>query len=56
MNKEIATGLIRHGLTLVGGYFVSKGQLDPSDLQTLIGALTGLFGIFWSVKVKVNAA
>jgi len=53
MNAEILFGLARHILTLVGGYSVSKGQIDQSSVDTVIGALTGLAGVAWSVKHKL---
>ena len=53
MNAEILFGLVRHVLTLVGGYYVSKGQIDQSSVDTVIGALTGIAGVAWSVKHKL---
>jgi hypothetical protein len=54
MNAEIIFGLVRHVLTLVGGYYVSKGQIDQSSVDTVIGALTGIAGVAWSVKHKLS--
>ena len=54
MNAEILFGLARHILTLVGGYYVSKGQIDQSSVDTVIGALTGIAGVAWSVKHKLS--
>ena len=54
MNAEIIFGLVRHVLTLVGGYYVSKGQIDQSSVDTVIGALTGIAGVAWSVKHKIS--
>lgn len=53
MNAEILFGLVRHVLTLVGGYYVSKGQIDQSSVDTIIGAITGIAGVAWSVKHKL---
>ena len=53
MNTSILFGLIRHVLTLVGGYYVSKGQIDQSSVDTVIGAITGIAGVAWSVKHKL---
>ena len=53
MNASILFGLIRHVLTLVGGYYVSKGQIDQSSVDTVIGAITGIAGVAWSVKHKL---
>lgn len=54
MNKEITLGIIRHVLTIVAGIFVSRGQLDPTDMQTIIGGVTGIAGIAWSIKHKIG--
>ena len=56
MNNEIVNGIVRHGLTLLGGYLVSRGHLDVGDVQTVVGALSGLFGVAWSVYSKKQAA
>lgn len=54
MKTEVIFGLVRHVLTLVGGYYVSKGQIDQSSVDTVIGALTGIAGVAWSVKNKLS--
>ena len=54
MKAEIVFGLVRHLLTLVGGYYVSKGQIDQSSVDTVIGALTGIAGVAWSIQHKVG--
>jgi len=54
MNFEIALGLLRHVLTLVGGYYVASGKLDPSSADTIIGAVTSLVGAGWSIKHKIK--
>jgi hypothetical protein len=43
-----------HLLTLIGGYYVSKGQIDQSSVDTVIGGLTGIAGVAWSVKYKLG--
>jgi hypothetical protein len=54
MNKEVILGIVRHVLTIVAGILVSRGQLDPSDAQTVIGGITGIAGVAWSVKHKIG--
>ena len=54
MNLEIALGLLRHVLTLVGGYYVASGKLDASNAETIIGAVTSLVGAGWSIKHKIK--
>jgi hypothetical protein len=52
MNKEQVQGIVRHGLTFIGGILVSKGYIDESSLSEMIGALMTLSGIFWSIYLK----
>ena len=47
-NKEQMFGLIRHFMTIFGGYFVAQGMIDDSLLQTLIAAVIGVLGVIWS--------
>jgi hypothetical protein len=54
MKTDIILGLVRHLLTIVGGYYVSKGQIDQSSVDTVIGGLTGIAGVAWSVKHKLG--
>ena len=54
MKIEIVLGLLRHVLTLVGGYYVSRGTIDQSSVDTVIGAVTGLTGVAWSIKHKLG--
>lgn len=50
--KEIVSGLIRHGLTSVGGGLVSSGLLSTDKVSTLVGIIVTLLGIVWSVVEK----
>jgi hypothetical protein len=54
MKFEVALGLLRHLLTLVGGYYVASGKLDASNAETIIGAVTSLVGAGWSIKHKIK--
>jgi hypothetical protein len=44
--------LARHVLTLVGGIFVAKGQIDPDTLNTAVGAAISLGSVGWSLADK----
>jgi hypothetical protein len=55
MNPAVIFGLVRHVLTLAGGYFVAKGQLDPETAETIIGAIATLIGAGWSITSKKAA-
>ena len=53
MTQEIILGLVRHLLTIGAGILVTRGKLSPDDAQTVVGGLMGLFGVAWSIKVKM---
>lgn len=50
--NPIYTGLLRHLLTTAGGWFVAQGKLDPTDVETLSGAILALIGVAWSLYHK----
>lgn len=51
MSDKVA-GLIRHVLTFLGGYLVTKGIIDEGTLQEVIGAIITLSGFVWSFISK----
>jgi hypothetical protein len=53
MNKDIILGICRHLLTILGGVFVAKGQIQADDMNTIIGAITSLAGVGLSIKSKL---
>jgi hypothetical protein len=52
MTKEQVLGVVRHGLTFLGGFLVTKGLLDDGMLQEVLGAVMTLVGAVWSVTSK----
>ena len=52
MNKEQVLGILRHTLTFVGGFLVTKGLIGESKLIGITGAAITLVGAIWSVLVK----
>jgi len=48
MSKEQIFGLIRHGLTIVGGALVAKGYIGDELSEEMIGTAISLIGIVWS--------
>lgn len=52
MSKEQVLGIVRHGLTFVGGLLVTKGLMDVDMVQEVMGAVITLVGAVWSVIVK----
>ena len=51
MNNTLS-GLIRHGLTFLGGLLVAKGYIDAEAVQEIVGAVMTLGGFVWSVLDK----
>lgn len=54
MNKDQILGLVRHGLTFIGGIILSKGLIEESTLAEIIGAISTLIGSIWSLVVKTK--
>ena len=52
LTKEQIFGLIRHGLTALGGALVAKGVIDEAGLTEAVGALVTLIGVIWSAADK----
>lgn len=52
MNKEQILGLVRHVLTFVGGFLITKGVIDEAISAEAIGAIITLIGSVWSVASK----
>jgi hypothetical protein len=51
MNDKLL-GIIRHGLTFVGGVLVTQGVIDDALFAELFGAAMTLIGGVWSVIDK----
>jgi hypothetical protein len=54
-SKEQLLGIVRHSLTFIGGIFITKGLIDESILNELIGGAIALTGAIWSIVVKNKA-
>ena len=54
--KDQLSGLIRHALTFVGGIIVTKGLIDESLFQEVLGGIMTLLGAGWSIWQKKKAA
>lgn len=52
--QPIMMGVLRHLLTWAAGLIVAKGWLDEDTAMSLLGALIGLIGAFWSAQDKKN--
>jgi len=51
MNDKLL-GIIRHGLTFLGGVLVTQGVLDDALFAELFGAAMTLIGGVWSIIDK----
>ena len=52
LTREQIDGLIRHGLTAIGGALVILGYLEESVVSEIIGGIMTAIGFIWSVKSK----
>ena len=52
LSKEQIMGIIRHGLTFVGGILVMKGLVDETTVTEIIGGAMTLTGAIWSIVDK----
>jgi hypothetical protein len=52
LTKEQIMGIIRHGLTFVGGILVMKGLVDDTMVSEIIGGIMTLTGAVWSIIDK----
>lgn len=53
--NKVVLGLIRHLLTIGGGFYINQGVMDNNDQETAIAAVITLIGVAWSVMVKMSA-
>jgi hypothetical protein len=52
LTKEQILGIVRHGLTFIGGILIMKGVLDESTSEEVIGGIVTLVGTIWSIIDK----
>lgn len=52
VNSDEFDGLVRHGLTTVGGGLVANGVLTTTQWQTVSGAIVIVVGVIWSFASK----
>jgi hypothetical protein len=54
LTKEQILGIVRHGLTFIGGVLITKGLIDESTATEIIGGIITLTGTIWSIIEKNN--
>ncbi len=52
LTKEQVFGIVRHGLSFLGGILIIKGQVSESQWFELTGAAISLLSVVWSVLDK----
>lgn len=53
LTREQIEGIIRHTLTAVGGFLITKGLIDDDAVVTeVIGVALTISGIVWSIIDK----
>lgn len=56
MNATIFAAIVRHILTAVAGGFAVKYGIDGSTMDAIVGGVTALAGVGWSVYDKKRPA
>ncbi len=56
MNQTVVTALARHLLTTVGGSYLMSFGITGTTLDAVIGALSTLAGVAWSIYDKKQQA
>lgn len=52
LTTTVVTAIVRHLLTGVAGAFTVKYGIDGSTMDAIIGGLTALSGVAWSIYDK----
>lgn len=55
LTKEQILGIVRHGLTFIGGILVMKGLVDETTVTEIVGGVITLTGTIWSIISKKQA-
>jgi len=56
LSKEELLGIVRHGLTFLGGIIITGGLLDAGLWAELSGGLLTVAGVIWSILDKRKKA
>lgn len=56
MNAAIATALLRHVLTAVGGALASRYAIDGASIEAIAGGIAAAVGVAWSLWDKRRQA
>jgi hypothetical protein len=50
--NPVSLGLIRHLLTLGAGFLASRGVINASETEVVVGTGIGIIGVIWSIIDK----
>jgi len=56
LSKEELLGIVRHGLTFVGGLVITGGLIDSGLYAELTGGVLSIAGVIWSILDKRKKA
>lgn len=54
MNKEQVLSILRHTLTFIGGILITKGLIDETLSNEIVGSIITLTGLVWGVVSKTK--
>ncbi|QDP60569.1 MAG: hypothetical protein Unbinned338contig1000_62 [Prokaryotic dsDNA virus sp.] len=52
MTREEILGIARHILTTAGGALASRGIIDSTETELIVGAIITVAGVAWSIIAK----
>ena len=55
MNREMILGIVRHAMTVAGGFLVAKGYVEAGMVEQVAGAVVTVVGVVWSILAKKPA-
>lgn len=55
MNQEQVMGILRHVITIAGGFLVAQGMVTEGAMTEIIGGVMALIGTGWSWYAKTPA-
>jgi hypothetical protein len=52
MSREQIEGIVRHLMGAIGSVLATKGIVDESGVQALVGVAVAVVGVVWSFMAK----
>jgi len=54
MKKEQVLSILRHTLTFIGGILITRGIIDETLSNEIVGSIVTLTGLIWGVASKTK--